>query len=316
MFSIYYYLKKIDLYFYVINYIVIMKNFYLLFIFSYSISMIESRNPMMKGTDCFCKRRIQEERDTAINKHNKILYELDKIKNITSKTFCDIGSEFSIEDTIINNKITCNKCSNNYYRSEKNSTCLHCPEGYTSEEGSSICKRNTKYTHTYCPIGKIVGSNPYGEYRNNCVKCDKIKKEYMPFENNLDKCMICPSGSIINDNSVCVKCPIGYYEQDNKCVECSSKSYNDNEGSTYCKKCDNFKSNSYYFNGGITCEDNILYKYTEDFSDYFKVNNYTNSLISSSQILNSIIYNNRKIIATTTTFTGLIGATVLIIISS
>jgi hypothetical protein len=276
---------------------------------------IESRAYGFKARGCYCRERIQRERDRAVDKHNKMFDELDKIKNITSKTFCGIGTEFSIDDTIINNKITCNKCGNNYYRAEKNSTCLHCPEGYTSKEGSGICKRDTENIHTYCPNGKIVGHNPYGKYLDSCVKCDKNKKEYMPFKNNQDKCMICPSGSIITNKEECVKCPVGYYQKDNECVECSYKSYNDIEASTYCKKCDNIKSNSYYFNGGITCEDNILYKYSEEINDYFKLNSYTNSFISSSQIVNSIIYNNRKIIIGTTTITGIVGGTILAVIS-
>ena len=292
-----------------------MKNVSFLLIFTCLICFGESRVILRSGRGCYCRERIQRERDRAIQKHNIMFDELDKIKNITTKTFCDIGTEFNIDDTIISNKITCNKCGTNYYRAEKNSTCLHCPEGYTSKEGSGICKRDTENIHTYCPIGKIVGRNPYGEYLNSCVECDKNKKEYMPFENNQDKCMICPDGSIITNREECVKCPVGYYQKDNECVECSYKSYNDIEASTYCKKCDNIKSNSYYFNGGTTCDDNILYKYTEEINNYFKLNSYTNSFISSTQIVNSFIYNNRKIIAGTTLYTGIIGGTILAVMS-
>lgn len=101
----------------------------------------------------------------------------------------------------------CKKCPENYYRMKNNATCLHCPEGYVSEEGSRRCNRADVYDniHTLCNIGSVVGNNPFGVYRNSCKKCEKEYREYMPYLNNADNCLICPNGYIITNYSECKK---------------------------------------------------------------------------------------------------------------
>ena len=69
------------------------------------------------------------------------------------------------------------------YRTKNNSTCLHCPEGFSSNEGSNLCVKGNKETlinTKFCPKGTIVGNNPYATYGNSCLKCNVENKEYMP----------------------------------------------------------------------------------------------------------------------------------------
>ena len=261
-------------------------------------------------------KNIVKEKNEAVNNYNNAVAKINNVKHFNTINLCDTGYEFDIDASIDSNNVICNKCDTNYYRSTKNTTCLHCPEGFSSKKGSSICQKDTINIHTYCPIGYIIGNDPFAKHLDSCIKCDINFREYMPYQNNDDKCLICPHGSVINNDNKCVKCPTGYYEKDNMCHECESKSYNDIEGSTFCKKCDNIKSNSYYFNGGINCDDNTIYQYTNEITNYFNLTSYTNTLISSSQLFNSLLYNNRRMIADVTKTTGIIGGIALMVISS
>lgn len=111
--------------------------------------------------------------------------------------------------------------------------------------------------------------------------------------NNEDYCNICPPGSIIRNNN-CSKCNIGYYQENNKCLECPYASYNDIEGSSKCKICNNYKSISYYSICGINCDDSLFYTLTDKINEkVIDTKIFTYPIISVSQIAFANLYNNR-----------------------
>ncbi len=94
---------------------------------------------MNRGSSC--RHHIQNERDDAINKYNN----LDKLKEFVTLNSCPVSNEFNYENIMLDTlKIKYDKCTKNYYRTKYNSTCLHCPEGFVSNEGSIICKKGKK----------------------------------------------------------------------------------------------------------------------------------------------------------------------------
>lgn len=252
------------------------------------------------GSSCHCKYRIQKERDDAVKNHNEIANKFDELKEFITLNNCKSGHEFNYDNSLTNKmSIKCDKCEKNYYRTSVNTTCLHCPEGFSSKEGSSVCSKGDKTQledTKYCPKGSIIGNDPYAIYGNSCIKCDIQKKEYMPEENIADKCLICESGSIIRNNK-CMKCPIGYYEKNNRCLECDAGTYNDVEGSFECKKCENTKSLSYYSIGGNTCDDSYLFEVSNKVNEMVDMKKISEPVLYSLQLTSGIIYSNRKMIA-------------------
>lgn len=252
---------------------------------------------MSRSSGCYCRYRIQKERDLAINNYNELSNEFKNFKNLITISNCNPGFVIDYNASINNqhNNVICKKCKKNYYRTVYNNTCLHCPEGYISNSNNTLCFRSRleEDIHTYCPKGTVVGNDPYAEYGYSCIKCNSKKREYMSTLNNEDYCDICPLGSIIRNNN-CYKCPIGYYEENNKCLECPYGSYNDIEGSSKCKICNNYKSISYYSIGGTNCEDSIFYTLTDKINENLidtKIFSYP--IISVSQIAFANLYNNR-----------------------
>ena len=254
---------------------------------------------MSRGSSCICRQRIQRERDNAVKKHNEIAENLDRLSEFISMTNCEEGYVFNYEASTHDiTKVQCEKCPVNHYRAYNNATCLHCPEGYIASEGSSRCVRAGMYdmVHTLCPSGSVVGDNPFGVYRNSCKKCDIENREYMPYLNNADDCLICPTGSVITKDSDCKKCPVGYYEHNNKCIECAAGTYNDIEGQSECMICNNDKAIAYNSIGGTNCEDSSLFNLADKLNSYAKMDYISNPLITGMHIGSAIIYNNRRII--------------------
>lgn len=273
---------------------------------------------MRSGSSCHCRHRIQNERDDAIKKHNDVANDIDVLKAFVTTSSCKPGYEFNYDNSKLDKKaIVCDKCPENYYRATENTTCIHCPEGYVSKEGSSICTRatDTDLKHSLCPIGSVVGNNPFAEIRKSCRKCDKNSREYMPYLNNADDCLICPIGSIIDRNNECSKCPIGYYEHNNKCVECDAGSYNDMEGASQCMECKNIKSTSFNIMGGTTCDDSALFDIAKKLNSYIDLSDMSNPIIGGMQFGSAIIYNNRRIIKELSVFGGVIGVGVAALVS-
>ena len=164
-----------------------------------------------------------------LDKHNKHLQNTITINN------CKEGQQYNLDRNLKDESIMCTNCHLNYYRTKKNNTCIKCHPGYYSNEGAVQCiksKTNDTNVHTLCEAGTIVPNN---KFANGCSKCDKNKKEYMPYKNNNDKCLICPPGSIVTRNSDCIQCSEGEYEENNKCLQCTKGTYSDSKGMDKCK---------------------------------------------------------------------------------
>jgi len=265
---------------------------------------------MRSGSSCHCRHRIQNERDDAIKKHNEVAENLDRLSEFVTMTNCEEGYVFNYDaSTHDTSKVLCEKCPKNHYRTYNNATCLHCPEGYISKEGSNNCKRASMYdlVHTLCYPGSVVGDNPFGVHLDSCKKCNIEDREYMPYLNNADDCLICPAGSIITKDSECKKCHPGYYEYGNKCIECDAGTYNDIEGKTECAVCNNDKAIAYTSIGGTNCEDSTLFNLADKFNRYAKIDYISNPVITGVQFGSAIIYNNRRVIQELSVFGGLIG---------
>ena len=276
---------------------------------------------MSRGNSCQCRYRIENERNDAIKKYNGLSDNLDKLKEFVTLNSCPIGHEFNYENSMLDTlNIKCDKCPNNYYRTKYNSTCLHCPEGFVSSTGN-VCKKGEKkelINTKYCPKGSIIGNDRYATYGKSCIICDNLKKEYMPNKNIEDKCLICPSGSVVKDN-LCIKCQIGYYESNNKCIECDAGTYHNIEGSKTCNKCNNDKSLSYHTIGGNNCDDSYLFDISNKVNEIVNIKKISEPVIYSLQIVSGMIYSNRKMIMETssklTMFGGFGIATYMIIVS-
>ena len=258
---------------------------------------------MHRGSSCSCKIRIQNERDEAINKYNELT---DKLNGLITIKNCNTGYVFDYDNSI--DDIVCTKCPVNHYRTKNNSTCLHCPEGFSSNEGSNLCIKGNEKTlinTKFCPKGTIIGNNPYATYGNSCIKCNIENKEYMPNENFDNKCLTCPSGSIIKNNN-CFKCPIGSYEKNNKCIECNIGTFNTIEGSTTCNICNNQKSLAYYSIGGNNCDDSYLFSVANKVNEVVDMKKISEPIIYSAQIASGLIYTNRKIIRDVSEFVSIV----------
>jgi len=246
----------------------------------------------MKKSRCTCSKKLTRERDDAYNKINEIIEISERIITINN---CLPGQEFKYDEyneEKDNFEIKCNNCSENYYRSATNSSCLHCPEGYYSKSGWSECKKsktNTTNVHTLCEKGKIIGSNKFGIHKNSCVNCNSFgEKKYMPFKNNLDTCFTCPPGSIVEyDSTICRECPVGYYEKDNKCIKCEVGTYTDKTGTEKCKVCSNKNALAYVSTGGYNCDNSIFHNFTETI----------NNIINIDGILKPLVYGIHNTIA-------------------
>lgn len=226
-------------------------------------------NRMNFVTTCGCAEKVSAERDNAYRKLNDAI---SVSESIITYNNCPVGKEFkyvNYDNTNYDNdyKIVCNNCSENYYRTAHNSTCLRCPVGFYSKSGDSECTKaasNISNIHTYCNRGYVAGNNKFAEYYDSCYNCIPEKKQYMPYKSNHDSCFICPEGSIVDEKALtCTECPVGYYEKNNKCVECDIGTYSDNSGSGKCKVCNNENAIAYNSVGGYNCDNSIFYDLTE-----------------------------------------------------
>ena len=221
-------------------------------------------NRMNFVTSCGCAKKVSVERDNAYKKLNDAV---SVSESIITYNNCPAGKEFKYTDYDNDYKIVCNNCSENYYRTAHNSTCLRCPVGFYSKSGESECTKadsNISNVHTYCNKGHVAGNNKFAEYADSCYKCIPENKQYMPYQSNHDSCFICPEGSIVDEKAlICTECPVGYYEKNNKCVECDIGTYSDKAGSGKCKVCNNENAIAYNSVGGYNCDNSIFYDLTE-----------------------------------------------------
>jgi len=226
---------------------------------------------------------------------------INYLKNMITTKYCKEGQYYSLYFNLDHKDVMCINCHLNYYRTSDNNTCIKCPPGYYSNEGAVQCiksETNNTNVHTLCEVGTIVGND---KFANKCDKCNKDKKEYMPYENNNHKCLICPPGSIVTSESKCIQCSKGEYEQNNECFECKKGSYTDNEGMNECKICDNKKSFSYFLDGGTNCDDSIIYTINDNINSvvtninpHINLDTVLNPLSNVFQIGASMVYTNRN----------------------
>jgi hypothetical protein len=235
-------------------------------------------------TSCHCAPTVSKERDIAYTKYNNVIKSSENIITINN---CLPGTEFKYEEYENDNnyKIECKNCSDNYYRTSKNTSCIRCPVGYYSKSGDSECTKtetNISNVHTLCNKGYVSGNDKFAEYENSCYSCVPQNKEYMPYKSNHDSCFVCPAGSIVDSKAIsCTECPIGYYEKNNTCNECDIGTYNDKLGAAKCNVCNNKNALAYNSVGGYNCDNSIFF----DLTDRFK-----NNLIDMDMILKPMAY--------------------------
>lgn len=286
---------------------------FILFIAIFYIDYVDARyrsKNLMMNTDMFCScSELVKAREYKITS-NKLIKDIIEVSEgiITIKN-CPNGHEFKYDDSfitgdyanVVKNNIVCTKCRENYYRNENYTMCRHCPVGYYSNAGDTECTKadiNTKNIHSYCNEGSIIGNDKFADVYDSCHLCSANNKEYMSIKNIMDKCLICPAGSVVNKYAdKCTECPVGTYEKDNICHECNIGTYSDKTNSINCNVCDNSKSFSYSSSGGTNCDDSIFY-------DITKIIN--NNVVNMDMLIKPIayganmgfaaIYNNRKIL--------------------
>ena len=121
--------------------------------------------------------------------------------------------------------VQCKQCLNSTYYDEKgrNTSCIDCPIGWSSEDGSAKCV--------------ACGAGTFGE---GCKKCPI---GYARNGTDLDttKCRQCELGETtsILGATTCEKCDLGTYgNSKGKCLACSAGQYQDGKGATRCVKCE------------------------------------------------------------------------------
>jgi hypothetical protein len=183
------------------------------------------------------------------------------------------------EFTNISGSISCQLCLQSTYSSStgRNTSCLRCPLGWSSDIGSAKCRSCGAGTFgngcKSCPLGYARNGVdpdaskckkcPLGETTSMtgaaaCEKCDLGRygtSRYGKSSGTL--CLECPSGfyqdtkgkvkcvqcilgeRFINVKTSCSKCDLGKYGSSNgTCMDCSPGQYQDGKGETSCKECD------------------------------------------------------------------------------
>ena len=251
-----------------------------------------------------------------IKNHERTIFELEdsnqKLKNYITLKNCPLGQVFDTKH------YSCTKCQKNFYRTNNNTSCIHCPEGFFSNEGDYMCTKspsNTTNIHTLCSKGKVIGNNKFATL-GSCIKCNPEKKEYMPYMSNQDKCLKCPSGSIVNPcGCACTPCSIGYYEQNNTCLECPIKTYTDSIGMSKCKICNNEKSFTYITSGGNNCNNSIFHNIEDTIKkNIFDIGDILKPIVSNTLHTTVMIYDHRNGIFDMTFLTA-VGYTLMFIIN-
>lgn len=260
-----------------------------------------------RGSSCHCRHRIQKERDDAINSLDNTINMFNNLKKFITISKCSDGEYFNYDTFIRDNKFVCDKCPINHFRFGNMSTCLPCSEGFVSNSGSSKCikcrknidKKCITYSDIFCPINHIISNDPISTL-GSCIKCDPKKKEYINYSNQEEKCLQCSSGSYINTNIipfVCLKCPIGTFEKNNKCHNCPIGFYSDKEGSDKCIKCNNEKSLAYSIEGSNNCDDSIYYELSNTINSIVDINSITYPIVNIAQFSTIYLLNNKNIIS-------------------
>lgn len=131
----------------------------------------------------------------------------------------------------------------NYYL---DNDCVSCPNGTWSVNGTKLnindcfpclgdyaCPGEYKYCGSY-------NYNPFDSYGNvDCFECPE--GFYIDMVGDLRKCIPCPQGHYCNSTRIKIKCPDGYYSDDEKQTECypCPYGYYVTENNFFCLPCKN-----------------------------------------------------------------------------
>ena len=284
----------------------------------YTLGQIFRRSVFPTYIDRYNQKRVIELIKNIKKEINTKEEHITYLTNVITTNYCKEGQYYNLDINFKKNNITCSNCPINYYRTKNNNTCTKCPPGYYSNEGAMHCiksKTNDTNVHTLCEVGTIVPDNKFAD---ECYKCNKCNKEYMPHKNNNDKCLICPPGSIVTKNSNCIQCSEGTYENNNQCFYCEKGTYADRKGMDKCKICENNKSFSYFIDGGVNCDDSIIYTINDNINSAIaNISSYMNLDMNLETVFNplsnmlqsgtTMVITNRKPIIAYITGTSILG---------
>ena len=118
----------------------------------------------------------------------------------------------------------CEPCAENTYYGDKgrNSSCMDCPTGWSSDDGSAKCQ--------------ACGAGTFG---NGCNKCP-LGFARKGDDIDATQCRPCPLGetTTIEGAATCSGCDLGSYgKSKGTCSACPAGQYQDGKGETSCKEC-------------------------------------------------------------------------------
>ena len=149
----------------------------------------------------------------------------------------------------------CKVCLKNTFSNSGSQACEHCESGTTSPPDSSECD--------ICPAGSAVIDGicalcPAGSYAhfNKQTVCEMCPKNtFAPIDGSTGckfcifgsnspagstSCKICPAGSAVNQQGICLECPLGTFTDlvsQKQCETCPNNTFSGISGSTKCTPC-------------------------------------------------------------------------------
>lgn len=188
--------------------------------------------------------------------------------------FCETCSDSTCEVCAVNSPDICIKCSTGillgstcvdvcpkgYFKNEDNSKCVECDPKCIDCVSLAECKEcnpefeliNSKCKNT-CDKGMIRNSE------GDCISCGSENCEACILLNGTPKCIAC-SKNILYEGNCIDSCPIGLYEENDKCVNCQ----------VGCKSCTSANSctecNEYLFLNDGKCDSECPENWFANFS--------------------------------------------------
>lgn len=134
----------------------------------------------------------------------------------------------------------CKDCAINTYYGDKgrNSTCIECPTGWSTDEtGSAKCQQCGAGTY-----GDGCKTCPKGYARNgtdpDATQCRQCERGQTTSDTGAIKCEYCDAGSFGSQNTICSKCPTGFYQDTRGKRECKECTIGHSFTLTSCRRCD------------------------------------------------------------------------------
>ena len=137
------------------------------------------------------------------------------------------------------------ECDINTFSTGAEDDCEACDGGH-SGPGSSSCQQTqpgqyfneTLQQDVDCPLGKFSSTGAA------CVDCSD---GFIATHNKSSHCSVCQPGTISNPaNTECTECPLGHISGTaaSECDQCEEGKFNDKEGGSECKLCDEYVKRS------------------------------------------------------------------------